>query len=132
MSDEINPDLLYDEAQQLKAAGQIEEYMEALFKIIETHPDHVHTNMALAVFLQRQGKPDEAIQHASKVVEVQPNDPFSYVQLSVIYQRCGRIPEAEDAMARSNIMRGAPASTGQPETSKHAETTEDADQSSAD
>ena len=121
MSDEINPDRLYDEAQKLKEAGQIEEFTEALFRIIETHPDHVHTNMALAVFLQRQGKADEAIQHARKVVDVQPNDPFSYIQLSVIYQRCGRIPEAEDAMARASVMRGAPASAGQPETSKHAD-----------
>lgn len=120
MSGEQNPDLLYDEAAKLKDGGDIEGAVESLLKIVESFPDHLHTNMALGVYLQKLGRIEESIKHAVKVTELEPNDPFSFTQLSVIYQRCGRIMEAEDAMAKAHVLQGRPASTGQPSDSKHA------------
>lgn len=111
---------MYDAATQMKEDGNLEGAVEALLKILEVDPDHLHTNMALGVYMQKLGRIDEAIKYAVRVTEIEPNDPFSFTQLSVIYQRCGRIMEAEDAMARAHVLQGRPASTGQPSESQHA------------
>ena len=120
MSDDQDPEVMYDAANKLKEDGDLEGSVDALLKIVEIAPNHLHTNMALGVYLQKLGRVEEAIKHAVKVTEIQPDDPFSFTQLSVIYQRCGRIPEAEDAMAQAHTLQGRPASTGQPAESKHA------------
>ena len=121
MSDDQNTEKLYDAAVQLKENGDLEAAVNALFDILKIDNDHLHANMALAVYLQRLNRLEEAIKYAVRVTEIEPNDSFSFTQLSVIYQRCGRIPEAEDAMARASVLRGRPASAGQPPESKHAE-----------
>jgi len=95
------PDELYDEADQLKEEGDLEGAVTKLQEILTIDPNHVLTHSALAVHLNRLGKFDEAISYAVKVTELEPNDPFSFTQLSVIYQRCDKIPEAEEAMAKS-------------------------------
>lgn len=121
MSDSQDPNVLYDAAVALKEEGNLEGAVEALLKIVEIDANHLHTNMALGVYLQKLGRLEEAIKHAVRVTEIQPEDPFSFTQLSVIYQRCNRIPEAEDAMAKAHVLQGRPASTGQPDSSKHAQ-----------
>ena len=70
MSDEQNPDKLYDAATALKEAGDMEGAVDALLKIIETTPDHLQTNMALGVYLQKLGRIEEAIKHAVKVLSL--------------------------------------------------------------
>lgn len=101
-----NPDQQYDEAVKLKEAGDLEGAVKVLKGIVETTPTHVLSHSALAVYLQKVGRPDDAIQHAIKVTELEPNDPFSFTQLSVIYVRCGKIQEAEDAKARAHALSG--------------------------
>jgi Flp pilus assembly protein TadD len=101
-------DELYAEASKLKSAGNLPEAVAKLEEILALSPDHVLTHSALAVILQKLGRPDDAIAHARRVTELDPNDPFSFTQLSVICQRCGRIQEAEDAMARSHVLQGRP------------------------
>ena len=108
MSDSQDSNKLYDAAQKLKDEGNMEGAVEALLKIVDVDPDHLHSNMALGVYLQKLGRPEEAIKHAVKVTAIQPNDPFSYTQLSVIYQRCGKILEAEDAMAKAHALQVRP------------------------
>ena len=115
------PEQMYDAAQKLKEGGDLEGATAALLKILEVDNDNLHTNMALGVYMHKLGRIEESIKYAVRVTEIQPEDPFSYTQLSVIYQRCGKIPEAEDAMAQAHVLQGRPASTGQPEESKHAE-----------
>lgn len=119
MSDKT-PDQMYDAVLVLKEEGNLEGAVDELLKIVEIAPDHVQSNMALGVYLQKLGRLEEAIKYAVRVTEIQPDDPFSFTQLSVIYQRCNRIPEAEDAMAKAHVLQGRPASTGQPDTSKHS------------
>lgn len=99
-------DELYDEAIRLKDKGELDAAATQLFAIVAETPAHSLSHSALAVVLQKLGRADEAIAHAKKVVELEPNDPFSYAQLSVICQRCGRIAEAEDALARNQMMSG--------------------------
>ncbi len=94
---------LYDQAIQLKGAGDLEGAVAKLQELAVQYPEHADTRAALAVYLQRLGKFEEAIEHAKKVCELQPNDPFSYTQLSVIYVKCGKIPEAEDAKAKAHM-----------------------------
>jgi Flp pilus assembly protein TadD len=100
------PDEMYDEAIRIKDAGDLAGAVAKLEEIVTQTPEHVLAHSALAVHLQKLGKPDDAIKHALKVAELEPKDPFSFTQLSVIYQRCGKIPEAEDAMARARMMQG--------------------------
>lgn len=98
---------LYDEAQKLKSTD-MDGCIDKLLQLLESHPDHVQTHMALAVYQQKQGRPEEAIRHAVRVTEIEPSDPFSFTQLSVIYMRCGKIFEAEEAMAKARMMQGNP------------------------
>jgi Flp pilus assembly protein TadD len=106
-SSAANPDQLYDEANKLKEAGDLEGASAALKKIVELFPDHVQSHMALGVYLQKIGQPEQAIQHARRVTELSPDDAFSFTQFSVILQRCGRILEAEDAMAKAREIQGS-------------------------
>ena len=99
-------DELYDEAIRLKDQGDLPGAADKLLAILGESPNHTLTHSALAVVMQKLGRADEAIAHANKVVELEPNDPFSFAQLSVICQRCGRIAEAEDALARNQMMSG--------------------------
>jgi len=94
---------MYDEAIQLKNAGDLPGAIAKLKELAEVAPDHIDTHSALAVFLQREGRFEEAIEHAKRVCELSPADPFSYTQLSVIYVKCGKIPEAEEAKARAHM-----------------------------
>lgn len=103
---DANPDKLYDAACKLKDQGNLEGCVAALKEILNSHPDHVQTHLALGVHLQKLGLLDEAISHAKRVAELSPDDAFSFTQLSVIYQRCGKIFEAEEAMARAREIQG--------------------------
>lgn len=102
---------LYDEADQLKAAGKLDEAAAKLREAIETDENYALAHSALAVVLQRLGQHEQAVEHAKKVCELEPSDPFSYTALSVTYQRAyagtgemGYIRLAEDAMERSRMM----------------------------
>lgn len=97
---------LYDQADKLKDAGQLDEAVAKLNELLAADPAYTLAHSALAVVLTRQKKHDEAIAHAMKVCELEPNDPFSFTALSVTFQRAGKIPEAEDAMARARMLQG--------------------------
>lgn len=103
----MTPHEMYDAAIRLRDTGDLAGAVAKLEEIERLDPQHVLTHSALAVMMQKLGRPDDAIRHALKVTELDPNDAFSFTQLSVIYQRCGRILEAEDAMARARMMQMA-------------------------
>ena len=99
---------LYDEADRLKAAGQLEEAAAKLQEALEIDAQYALAHSALAIVMQRLGKHEEAIAHARKVCELEPTDPFSFTAMSVTYQRAYAgtgdmqyIRLAEDAMERS-------------------------------
>lgn len=105
MADETK---LYDEADQLKAAGKLDEAAAKLGEALAINKNYALGHSALAVVLQKMGKHEEAIEHALKVAEIDPNDPFSFTALSVTYQRAyagtdnmDYIRLAEEAMERS-------------------------------
>jgi len=103
---------LYDEADKLKDAGQLDEAAGKLNEALALDPNYALAHSALAVVLQRLGRHDEAIEHAKQVCELEPDDPFSYTALSVTYQRAFAgtnnqqfIRLAEDAMEQSRILQ---------------------------
>ncbi|MEN0109219.1 MAG: tetratricopeptide repeat protein [Planctomycetota bacterium] len=103
-----DPAVLYDEADQLKASGDLEGAAAKLREAIDAEPGYALAHSAMAVVKQKLGEHEAAITHAEKVCEIEPNDAFSYTALSVTYQRAyagtgdtGYIQKAEDAMARS-------------------------------
>jgi Flp pilus assembly protein TadD len=99
-------DEMYDEAVAIKERGDSEGAIAKLNEILAIDANHVLAHSALAVNLQRAGRPKEAIEHAIRVTELEPHDSFSFTQLSVIFQRCGKIPEAELARDRARMMSG--------------------------
>lgn len=108
MSDVVK---LYDEADKLKSAGNLDEAVAKLEQAVALDDNYALAHSALAVVLQRLGRHDEAIKHAVRVTEIEPTDPFSYTALSVTYQRAyagtnemGYIRLAEEAMERSRMM----------------------------
>ena len=103
---------LYDQADQLKVDGKLEEAVAKYEEILAEAPDYVLAHAALAVVRGRMGQHEVAIEHAKKVCEIAPEDPFSHTQLSVIYQRAYAgtnnqqyIQDAEEAMARSQMLQ---------------------------
>jgi tetratricopeptide (TPR) repeat protein len=105
MSDVVQ---LYDEADQLKMAGKLDEAVAKLQAALASDENYGLAHSALAVILQRQDKHDEAVKHAQRVCELEPDDPFSFTAMSVTFQRAYAgtnnteyIKLAEDAMERS-------------------------------
>lgn len=96
---------LYDEAEKLKDAGQLDEAIAVLEKLLATDPNFALAHSALAVLLGKVGRHAEAVAHGQKVCELEPSDPFSFTAMSVTYQRAGMIPQAEDAMARARMLQ---------------------------
>jgi Flp pilus assembly protein TadD len=105
MSDVVK---LYDEADRLKAEGNLEQAAAKLKEALAIDETYALAHSALAVVLQRLGQHDAAIEHARRVTELEPGDPFSFTALSVTYQRAfagtqqmGYIRLAEEAMEKS-------------------------------
>jgi Flp pilus assembly protein TadD len=96
---------MYDEADQLRAAGKLDDAIAKLQAIIELDPKYALAHSALAVVFTDLGRHDEAVRHAQTSCEIEPNDAFSFSALSVTYMRAGKIPEAEDAMARARMLQ---------------------------
>ena len=106
-----DPIALYDEADKLKAAGDLEGAAAKLAEAIAVDESYALAHSAMAVVQQKLGAHDKAIQHAQRVCELEPKDAFSFTALSVTYQRAyagtnemGYIRLAEEAMERSRMM----------------------------
>lgn len=107
-----DPVALYDEADKLKDAGQLDAAAAKLREALVVDSNYALAHSALAVVLQKLGQHEEAIQHARKACELEPNDPFSFTALSVTYQRAFAgtnnmqyIRMAEDAMEQSRMLQ---------------------------
>lgn len=97
--------LLYDEADKLKDAGELDKAANKLNQLLSDDPNYTLAHSALAVIYTRLKRHPEAIDHALRACELEPHDPFSFTALSVTFQRAGKIPEAEDAMARARMLQ---------------------------
>ncbi len=103
-----DPGTLYNEADKLKDAGDLDGAVAKLQEALATDESYALAHSALAVVEQKRGNHEQAIEHAKKVCELEPNDAFSYTALSVTYQRAyagmnemSYIQLAEEAMAKS-------------------------------
>jgi tetratricopeptide (TPR) repeat protein len=106
-----DPFALYDQADQLKAAGDLEGAAAKLAEAIAADDCYALAHSAMAIVQQKLGAHDKAIQHAQRVCELEPNDAFSYTAMSVTYQRAyagtgdtSYIALAEEAMAKSRMV----------------------------
>lgn len=102
------PAELYDQADKLKDAGDLDGAVAKLHESLEQQEDYALAHAALAVVEQKRGNHEQGIKHAQKVTELEPDDAFSFTALSVTYQRAyagtgdtSYIQLAEDAMERS-------------------------------
>jgi tetratricopeptide (TPR) repeat protein len=103
---------LYDQADQLKDQGKLEEAVIKFKEAIAADPNYALAYSALAVVEQKLGHHEEAVKHAQKVCELAPDDPFSFTALSVTLQRVyagtgdmSFIRLAEEAMERSRMLQ---------------------------
>ncbi|MEM8945812.1 MAG: tetratricopeptide repeat protein [Planctomycetota bacterium] len=99
---------LYDEADKLKIAGDLDGAVAKLQEILAIDENYALAHSALAVILQKMTQHEQAIKHAQRVCEIEPDDPFSFTAMSVTFQRAyagtnnmAYIQMAEDAMERS-------------------------------
>ena len=104
---------LYDEADKLKDAGNLEEAISKLQQIIEQDDSFILAHLTLAVLYGRVNKHEEAVQHGEKACELEPDESFNFTAMSVTYQRAFAgtqnqqyIQMAEDAMARAHMIQG--------------------------
>ena len=104
---------LYDEADKLKAEGDLEGAAGKLAEALAEDEGYALAHAAMSVVQQKLGAHDKAIEHAQKVCELEPRDAFSFTALSVTYQRAyagtgemSYIQMAEDAMAKSRMIEG--------------------------
>lgn len=91
----------YDEAIALKEAGNLEEAVAQLEKLVEDEPDYALAHAGLSAFYSKLDRHEQAVEHAQKVCELDPEDPFSYMSKSLICQKAGRIAEAEQALTQA-------------------------------
>ena len=103
---------LYDEAEKLKDAGNLEEAIGKLQEIIEQDDSFILAHLTLAVLYGRVNKHEEAVQHGEKACELEPDEAFNFTAMSVTYQRAFAgtqnqqyIQMAEDAMARAHMIQ---------------------------
>ena len=103
---------LYDEAEKLKDAGNLEEAIGKLQEIIEQDDSFILAHLTLAVLYGRVNKHEEAVQHGKKACELEPAEAFNFTAMSVTYQRAFAgtqnqqyIQLAEDAMARAQSIQ---------------------------
>ena len=64
---------LYDEADQLKEAGKVEEAVAKLEELLAEHADYSLAHSALVVLCGKVGRHEEAVRHAVRVCELEPN-----------------------------------------------------------
>jgi len=95
------PDVMYDEAIELKEAGKLEAAVGKLEELVEAHPDFALGHSGLGVFYGKLDRHEDAVKHAQRVCELEPDDPFSYISMSIICQKAGRTAEAEQAMKQA-------------------------------
>jgi len=102
---------IYDEADQLKENGKLEEAVTKLHEALAVDQSYALAHSALSVLQQRLDRHEEAVQHAQRVCELEPNDPFSFTAMSVTYQRAFAgtnnmefIRLAEEAMEKSRML----------------------------
>ena len=96
---------LYREAFQHFANDRIDEAIEGYKKAIEADKTLSLAWNGLSLAYRNKGDLDGAITAAKKLVELEPDDPLSHSNLSILYQSKGMIPEAEDAMAKSQMLQ---------------------------
>ena len=96
---------LYDAALTHFAENALAAAVNAFKKLIETYPDYTEGYIGLGHAYERLGNYDEAIEAVQKAIDLDSSDPLAYTSLSICYQRKGMIPEAEDAMARSQQLQ---------------------------
>jgi len=104
---------LYNESDQLKAAGKLPEAIAKLQEALTLDPAYTLAHSALAVLHQKLGEHEQAIEHAQQACELEPTDSFNFAALSITYQRAfagtgerAYIQLAEEAMARSRMIEG--------------------------
>jgi Tfp pilus assembly protein PilF len=103
---------LYRQADDLKEKGDLEGAINVLNELLEQDETHTLAHSALAVYYGKTDQHELAVKHAERVCELEPENAFNYTALSVVYQRAyagtqntDYIPLAENAMARSQMMR---------------------------
>lgn len=97
----------YDSCIELQKAGNLDEAIDSLLKLVEAHPDYALPELALSVFYSKKDDFEAAIDHGKKYCDLNPEDTFGYTSLSYIAIKGGMRNEAEDALLKANNARMA-------------------------
>ncbi len=95
----------YDACMELHRAGSINEAINDLTQLTESHPDFAPASNALAAIWKKRGDLGKAIRYAEKYCELEPDDAFGYSILSSYCIEAGEREKAEDALGKANDLR---------------------------
>ena len=105
---------LYQESEELKEQGQLDQAIAKLNEALQIDADHVLSHLALAVLYGRVDQHEKAIEHGERACQLEPSESFNFTALSVTYVRALQASpqnehlklKAEEAMERSKMMQG--------------------------
>jgi Flp pilus assembly protein TadD len=97
-------ELLFDEATEDVALGEMETAADKFQKCTQLDPDFFDAWHALGMVLMKIGKLEEAIRAGCRAVEIKENDQLAWSSLSLFYVKNGQIAEAESAGAKARVL----------------------------
>ena len=90
-----------EEAQKLLKAGQSQQALERVNKVLAANPKEPQARFIKGVILTEQGKQSEAIEIFTKLTQDYPNLPEPYNNLAVIYASQGQYEKARASLEQS-------------------------------
>ena len=101
----LTPMETYDTCMELHRSGKLDEAINGLTQLTESHSDFALAHNALAAIWKKRGDLGKAIGYAEKYCELEPDDAFGFSILSSYCIEAGEREKAEDALGRAQDLR---------------------------
>ncbi|MDP3501851.1 MAG: tetratricopeptide repeat protein [Myxococcales bacterium] len=93
-SDDANPFLLTQLAEQYARTSELERAEAQLKRVIDKHPDYASAQLLMGRVLYEAQKTARARAHLTRAIKLRPNDPDAYLVLTQLWLDQGKVEEA--------------------------------------
>lgn len=93
-SDDANPYLLTQLAEQYARTSELERAEAQLKRVIDRHPDYASAQLLMGRVLYEAQKTTRARAHLNRAIKLRPNDPDAYLVLTQLWLDQGKVDEA--------------------------------------
>ncbi|MBM4781623.1 MAG: tetratricopeptide repeat protein [Archangiaceae bacterium] len=93
-SDDANPFLLTQLAEQYARTSELERAEAQLKRVIDKHPDYAPAQLLMGRVLYEAQKTTRARAHLTRAIKLRPNDPDAYLVLTQLWLDQGKVDEA--------------------------------------